>query len=359
MPVAGRVAGPIRCGFSSVFAGRTGLIVFLTTPNLEYTHREVANKAPGFSVRLGSYRTLLKQESTFRATYVFTDMDRLSLHHLHRVAAIYRLMKVAGLKVLNDPARSPSRYGLLRKLHEAGINDFNAYRAEERVKPTRWPVFVRTEGNHDRPLTDLLPDWDSVQRAMDDAIEQGIPVSSLLIVEYAAEPISEGLFRKLSSFRIGDRICASTAVHEDNWLVKYGKKGIAGDALYDDELQIVRENRYADEMAHAFEVAGIEYGRADFGIVKRRPQIYEINTNPEIKFGSSHPFPQRVESGRLSTANYFEALKAIDTEASPELLPLNIRHADAALAETARLSRNAEASRVDVSGRTPVASEAE
>ena len=108
-----------------------------------------------------------------------------------------------------------------------------------------------------------------------------------------------------------------------------------------------------------FEVAGIEYGRADFGIVKGRPQIYEINTNPEIKFGSNHPFPQRVESGRLSKANYFEALKAIDTEASPKLMPLSIRHADATLAEAARLSRNAEASRIDVSGRTPVASEAE
>ena len=335
------------------------MIVFLTSPNLEYTHRDVATNAAGITVRIASYRALLKQEQTFRATYVFTDMDRLSLHHLHRVSAAYRLMRENGLKVINDPARSPSRYGLLRKLHEAGINDFNAYRAEERVRPSRWPVFVRTEGNHDRPLTDLLPDWDSVQRALDDAVEQGIPVSCLLIVEYAAEPISEGLFRKLSSFRIGDRICASTAVHEDNWLVKYGKKGIAGDALYDDELQIVRENRYADEMAHAFEVAGIEYGRADFGIVKGRPQIYEINTNPEIKFGSNHPFPQRVESGRLSKANYFEALKAIDTEASPKLMPLSIRHADATLAEAARLSRNAEASRIDVSGRTPVASEAE
>jgi hypothetical protein len=335
------------------------LIVFLTSPNLEYTHREVAANAPDLTVRLASYRSLLKQEQAFQATYVFTDMDRLSLHHLYRVSATYRLMKENGLKVLNDPARAPTRYGLLRKLHEAGINDFNAYRAEERLKPTRWPVFVRTEGNHDRPLTDLLPDWDSVRRALDDAVGQGVPVSSLLIVEYAAEPVSAGLFRKLSSFRIGDRICASTAVHEDTWLVKYGKKGIAGDALYDDELQIIRENRYADELAHAFEVAEIEYGRADFGIVKGRPQIYEINTNPEIKFGSSHPFPQRVESGRLSKANYFAALKAIDTDAPPRLLPLNIRHADASIAEAARLSRNADASRIDVSGRTPVASEAE
>ncbi len=335
------------------------MIVILTSPSMEYTHREVVTNAQDVTVRLGNYRELLKQQQTFRATYIFTDMDRLSLQHLHRVAAAYRTMEDAGLRVLNDPARNPSRYGLLRKLHEAGINDFNAYRAEERVKPSRWPVFVRTEGNHDRPLTGLLPDWDSVQRAIDDAVAQGIPFASLLIVEYAAEPVSDGLFRKLSSYCIGDRICATTAVHEDTWLVKYGKKGIAGDTLYDDELQIVRENRYADVMAQAFQVAHTEYGRADYGIVGGRPQIYEINTNPEVKFGSNHPFPQRVESGRLSKANYLAALKAIDTAATPTLLPINIRQADAALAETARLSRNAHASRIDVSGRTPVESEAE
>ncbi len=335
------------------------MIVFLTAPSMEYTHREVVANAEGLTVRLGNYRDMLKQQMTFRATHVFTDLDRLSLQHLHRVATAYRALRAAGLAVFNDPARNPSRYGLLRRLHEAGINDFNAYRVEERVKPSRWPVFVRTEGNHDRPLTGLLSDWDSVRYAIDRAVEQGTPVASLLIVEYAAEPVSKGLFRKLSSFRIGDRICATTAVHEDTWLVKYGKKGIAGEALYNEELQIVRENRYADEIAGAFEVAEIEYGRADFGIFGGRPQIYEINTNPEVKFGGTHPFPQRVESGQLSKTNYFAALKAIDTEAPPQLLPISIRDVDAAFADTARRSRNADASRIDVSGRTPVESDAD
>jgi hypothetical protein len=322
---------------------------------MEYTHRDVVKEATDVQVRLGNYRELLRQQRTYRATYVFTDMDRLSLPHLHRVAMAYRTLKAAGLRVLNDPALTPSRYGLLRQLHEAGINDFNAYRVEERVKPASWPVFVRTEGNHDRPLSDLLADWDAVQRVIDDAVAGGIPVASLLIVEYAAEPVMPGLYRKLSSYRIGDRICATTAVHEDTWLVKYGKKGIAGEALYEDELRIIRENRYVDVMEKAFAVSGIEYGRADFGIVAGRPQIYEINTNPEVKFGGDHPFEHRVQSAQQSRANYLEALRAIDTEAPPDLLPIDIRRADNAVAEAARLSRNAAASRIDVSAQAAAA----
>jgi hypothetical protein len=331
------------------------MIVFLTAPSMEYTHRDVGKNAEGFVVRVGNYRDLLQQQKTLLATYVFTDMDRLSLQHLHRVAAAYRLLRSAGLRVLNDPALAPSRYGLLRRLHEAGINDFNAYRVEERLRPTRWPVFLRTEGNHDRPLTDLVPDWDTLRRAIDDAVASGIPEASLLIVEYAAEPIADGLFRKLSSYRIGDRVMATTAVHEDKWLVKYGKKGIAGAALYEEELQIIKENRYADVMERAFELVGIEYGRSDYGVVRGRPQIYEINTNPEVKFGGNHPFEQRVQSSRIANANYLAALKAIDTTAPGDLLPIDIRKADAALAAAARDMRNAAASRIDVSGQAAAA----
>lgn len=335
------------------------MIVFLTSPQMEYTHRGLGKHAEehagGFVVRVGNYRDLLLQTRTFRATHVFTDMDRLSLQHVHRVAGAYRVLKDAGIMVLNDPARIPSRYGLLRMLHEAGINDFNAYRVEERLKPARWPVFLRTEGNHDRPLTDLLDDWDDVQRAIDDAVESGVPVTSLLVIEYAAEPIAPGLYRKLSSFRIGDRVIASTAVHEDTWLVKYGKKGIAGEALYAEELQIIRENRYSDAIAQAFELAGIEYGRADYGVVNGRPQIYEINTNPEVKFGSSaHPFRQRVQSTELTKQLYFDALQAIDTPGG-DILPIDIRKADSDLADAARRSRNAAASLIDVSGQAAAA----
>ena len=63
----------------------------------------------------------------------------------------------------------------------------------------------------------------------------------------------------------------------------------------------------------AFNTASIEYGRADFGLVDGKIQIYEINLNPMMIFDEDHPSPVRLESGRLFKQNYFEALLAIDT----------------------------------------------
>ena len=62
-----------------------------------------------------------------------------------------------------------------------------------------------------------------------------------------------------------------------------------------------------------FDLAGVDYGRADFGLVGGRPQIYEINTNPEIKL---RPPPaklqRRNESVDLFRSNYLEAMRTID-----------------------------------------------
>ena len=61
--------------------------------------------------------------------------------------------------------------------------------------------------------------------------------------------------------------------------------------LYDDEYRIIEENRHGEELRPAFEIGGIEFGRADFGLVDGRPQVYEINTNPTIATIRKHPVP--------------------------------------------------------------------
>jgi len=60
--------------------------------------------------------------------------------------------------------------------------------------------------------------------------------------------------------------------------------------LYDEELRIVRENPYGSAVAAAFELAGIEYGRADFGLVDSKVQLYEINSNPHDFHGVPNPW---------------------------------------------------------------------
>lgn len=292
------------------------MIIFVMTAEHPYTLEEVIKGSPGVEIRIATYDWLLEQDRPPRATYVFTDVDRLAMWRVRQAATTYRRLRAEGMRVLNDPARLPSRYGLLRNLYRAGLNAFDAYRAEEGLIPVRWPVFLRTEGGHDAPLTGLMRNWDETRRAVNDAIAAGYPITSLLIIEYAAQPVRPDLFRKLSVFRIGDAYVGANCVHEDNWLVKYGAEGIATADLYADDLRIVRDNPFEGAMRPVFELAAIEYGRSDFGLVGGKVQTYEINTNPHIEFPTDHPFEDRVESYRIFQRNFNEALAKIDTPTS-------------------------------------------
>jgi hypothetical protein len=101
-------------------------------------------------------------------------------------------------------------------------------------------------------------------------------------------------------------------VHDAHWLVKYGKRGSATAELYADELRMMHENPFAEPIWRAFEIAGIEYGRADFGLVGGRPQVYEINTNPQVKPGEPHPSATRMASMRIAWQKLLAAFRELD-----------------------------------------------
>ena len=122
-----------------------------------------------------------------------------------------------------------------------------------------------------------------------------------------------GLYKKYSSFRVGPESFAHTCVHDTDWIAKDGKMGIGPPEMYEEEYRVVCENPYGSAVARAFDIAGVDYGRIDFGLVGGRVQIYEINVNPHVKFGREHPVPKRVESYDVFRRNYLHALKAIET----------------------------------------------
>lgn len=294
------------------------MIVFVTTERHRYTHKDVLAATRG-SVKSASYPEMFSKEYLPRAAYVFTDMDRLSPRELEQAARSYRMLQSNGLPVYNDPARFLGRYGVLRRLHHEGVNDFNAYRADSMETPKRWPVFLRAEGDHKRPLSGLLADQKQLDAELAKLVADGAPVSTLLVIEYAAEEVRPGLFRKLSVFRIGDKMVAFTCVHDTQWLVKYGQPGIAPPELYEEEYRIVSDNPFGDAMRRVFDLVGLEYGRADFGIVAGRPQIYEVNSNPDMKLDpKSTGVELRDKSNQLFKANYLSAIAALDFESGTE-----------------------------------------
>jgi hypothetical protein len=264
----------------------------------------------GIEVRLMDYRQLLRSAALPRATYIFTGLDGIPLYWLRLAAQVCRQLRDRGLRVLNDPARVLSRYGLLRRLHDAGFNSFNAYRAEDPRLPARWPVFLCCEGDHRGPVGSPIHAPDALRRAVDDAVAAGLPIASLLIIEYAAEETRPGPGRSHACFRVGRAGFAHPWVDR---VAEPGRREITPPALYEEEHRIVRDDPYGAALAPAFEIAGVDYGRGAFGLAGGRPQLYEIVTDPEIVFGERHPVPLRRQSYALFRASYLSALRAIDT----------------------------------------------
>ncbi|RYE56839.1 MAG: hypothetical protein EOP20_08345, partial [Hyphomicrobiales bacterium] len=179
------------------------MIYFLTTASHMYTHSVIAKALPQFKQL--SYPAVLARRSLPCATYIFGDVDRLSPWQLELAARLYRQLKAGGAQVVNDPARVIHRLPLLKKLHRQGINSFKVWDAAEADTVDRFPVFIRTRFAHRGVLSDLLQDEEALRAEIDRASDQGFTMSDLIIVEFRAQEIRPGLFRKHSVYRIGSR----------------------------------------------------------------------------------------------------------------------------------------------------------
>jgi hypothetical protein len=287
------------------------MVIFFVTKPHDYTLREVlAATSPG-SIAVVYYGDAFATRRVPDATYIFSDLDRLNPRGIARAADLYRELTRAGYRALNDPTRFVDRLSLLRRLYAAGINQFTAYPAVPTPSPERWPVFLRLDAGHRSPLTGLLADPAELAHETAAALNAGVSPEQLIAVEFSAEPLACGVWRKLSVYRVGDRLFADSCVHERNWMAKIGPEGIAPADVYADELRLMRENPHGQAMLRVFELAGVEYGRVDFGLVSGLPSVYEVNTNPHVEFLPDTSSPFRNETRRLFRNYYLSALAAL------------------------------------------------
>jgi hypothetical protein len=291
------------------------MIVFVTTHRHRHTHRPAQQMTGAPKNTTKPYWRLFHSRSVARATYVLTDFDRLGFWELELAARLYRQLTAAGLRVLNDPALHLGRYAMLRRFHQTGINRFKAWSPSLGEYPDRFPVFLRTQSAHRGTISDLLHDAGSAQAALDAALAEGYPLTELVFIEYAASPSANGLFQKHAAFRIGERVVPAPSVNSRDWVAKNGEIGVAGEEEYKAERARLDETTFTETLMAAFRAADIDYGRADFGVVDGVPQIYEINTNPQISLTTDHPFSPRRETLRISMERYGAALAAVDTAA--------------------------------------------
>jgi hypothetical protein len=279
------------------------LLLFITTYGHSYTVGSLLERTFGAQTpacQVITYDSLFQANSTLQAVHIFTDIERLYDWELALAGDLYHAIREAGLPCLNNPARVMARFELLRNLHAAGINPFTAYRAEDRPRPSRFPVFVRFEKDHLMPVSDLLPDQAALDAELVALRERGTPLRGLIVIEFASEPIAPGVWKKFGTFRVGDAVLVDHSVAEDRWLVKHGKVGLATKAMFEEEKAAIVSNRFAEELRPVFEMADIEWGRADHATYEGREIVYEINTNPDIEPLTPQRSPIRDDALRFA-----------------------------------------------------------
>jgi hypothetical protein len=247
----------------------------------------------------GFVRTLFYEDLAFGGrfkpgTYVFSDLERLDDAQLDLAKLLWRTLaaRPESFRLLNDPSQALRRYELLTALHADGTNRFRAHRLNNGSMPTKFPLFLRRESEHDGAISALLNSAEELDRAVAEATSKGVRRDDLLAVEYCDTSDAAGVFRKYSAFRVGGRMIARHALFSRKWVVKLADET---DGAWDEEERAyLLANPHETELRRIFDLAHIDYGRIDYSLLDGRIQAWEINTNPTISVA-----PHKLAPGRL------------------------------------------------------------
>jgi hypothetical protein len=256
----------------------------------------VADPATRDRIELVTYRNALRRGDWHAGAIVFGDLERLFISEIPEVSRLWRRFSDADMPVrlLNHPIRTLRRFALLRRLHAAGINDFNVWRADEMRDGMRFPVFLHGERDHNGPIGSLLKDQAALDRALDELAGKGEALSQILVVEFCDTRSRDGLYRKFGTFRVGDRFVHRHLFMSIDWCVKNRDGRIGPEhskpAIVDEEEAFMLADRFEPDLPALFELANVEYGRMDYGFKDGAIRVWEINTNPMLgRPDISHP----------------------------------------------------------------------
>jgi hypothetical protein len=232
----------------------------------------------------------------------------------------WRALKEAGAPVLNDPIYSMRRYELLRALREAGINDFDAYMLTEHRRPSRFPVFIRKAADHGGAHSPLLYDQAALDAELARLDAEGVWPGDRLIVEYVETADAAGIRRKYAALRFGDRLLPRQILHSKEWIIK--RHDLHLPEMVAEEIAYLAANPHAEQLMAIFDLAGMEFGRIDYGFANGRLQVFEINPNPTIigRWPPAAPDYRAAPRGatyRAVMERIVEALMALDAGEGP------------------------------------------
>ncbi len=261
------------------------MIYLLTTPQHLCLEEFLAERGAAFASRLVplTYGALFSARELPAGTYIFSDFERLSKVELERAAQVWDQLAARGsaVRLLNPPTRVKRRFELLRTLSERNLNDFDVYRLDEARVPRRFPVFARGESGHDAVVSALLPDALTLERWQEERRARGLSSEGTLLIEFSGGPDERGLYRRYAAWKVGERILPADIFYKGTWEVR-GHDLVVDEHTIAEEERFLNDNPHEAQLREVFALAGVEYGRVDYGVVDGRVQVFEINTNPYI-----------------------------------------------------------------------------
>ena len=279
-------------------------------------------------VEVHTYESLLAAGDLPAGTYIFADLERLNEPETQLAMWVWDRLAGAGpeVRLLNDPRRVLRRYELLRLLHTHGLNRFRAYRLTEERQPACFPVFLRRASEHWGSLTPLLYTQRELERAIWRLRLHRQPLADILMVEYCDTADRHGTFCKFDALVIGGEIIPCQLTFHREWMVKGNGEPLDTDR-FRAERAFLEQNPHRSQLTRVAQLAHIDYGRIDYGLLSGQPQVWEINTNPIPILG---PTPDRLPNQQLFAQRMVEALESLDLSsdgapAIPLAIPARLR----------------------------------
>ncbi|HYI44885.1 MAG TPA: hypothetical protein VE174_05400 [Actinomycetota bacterium] len=293
------------------------MIHFLLRRNFEYTVEDFLAQA-GSSIaercRILAYEDALSAGEFESGCYVFTDLERLSSDERQQATQLRdRLTAQPDVTALNHPTQTLTRYDLLRKLEEEGINSFKARRVTEPdLREVTFPVFLRREDNHYGPITPLIDSRSALMAEIARVRMNGYDLDKVIAIEFC-DASDQGVFTKYGAYILRDRIRPRNLRFSTDWVIRAGTamdpRAVAQEMTY------IRENPHAETIRRIAALAGVEYGRIDYSMKDGRLQVWEINTNPHVQWlpGRGEPLlAERHEREARFLSEYCDFMMSLD-----------------------------------------------
>jgi hypothetical protein len=201
------------------------------------------------------------------------------------------------------------RLELLRLLQAEGIN---CYRVWPLLEPAPldacYPIFLRIADDHHGARSPLLNNPEELARELNRLRSQGTRLENWIACEYAGWKRPDGVFAKHAAFCIARGI-----LFAGHWQVKNPE--IFREDLLEEERVYIDKNPHAPFLQRVFALAGVDYGRVDYGVdAQGRLSIWEINTNPHIFSLAIAGSPHRVKINGAWASLFADRIRGLNRQ---------------------------------------------